>query len=69
MKVTFAGRDESISVEVKFLVVDCPSAYNAIICKPTLNALGVVVSTLHMAMKFPSERDDIVTVTGKGLDS
>jgi hypothetical protein len=28
-----------------------------------------MVSTLHMAMKFPSDRDDIVTVRGKGLES
>ena len=34
-----------------------------------MNALAVVVLTLHMAMKFPSDRDDIVTVRGKGLES
>jgi hypothetical protein len=56
-------------VEVKILVVDCLSSYNAILGRPTLNALGAVVSTLHMAMKFPSEWDDIVTVKGKGLES
>ena len=69
MKVTFSGRGGSRSVEVKFLVVDCPSAYNAILGRPTLNALGAVVSTLHMEMKFPSDRDDIVTVRGTGLES
>jgi hypothetical protein len=69
MKVTFSGRGGSCSVEVKFLVVDCPSAYNAILGRPTLNALGAMVSTLHMAMKFPSDKDDIVTVRGKGLES
>jgi hypothetical protein len=52
-KVTFSGKGGSHSVEVKFLVVDYPSAYNAILGRPTLNALGVMVSTLHMAMKFP----------------
>jgi hypothetical protein len=66
LKVTFAGRDGSRSVEVKFLVVECPSAYNAIIGRPTLNALGAVVSTLHMAMKFPGDSGDIVTIRGKG---
>jgi hypothetical protein len=62
MKVTFSGRGGSRSMEVKFVVVDCPSAYNAILCRPTLNALGAVVSTLHLTMKFPSDRDNIVTV-------
>jgi hypothetical protein len=69
IKVTFSGCGGSRLVEVKFLVVECPSAYNAILGRPTLNALGAVVSTLHMEMKFPSDRDDIVTVRGKGLES
>jgi hypothetical protein len=69
MKVTFSGMGGIHSVEVKFLVVDYPSACNAILGMPTLNALGAVVSTLHMAMKFPTDRDNIVTVRGKGLES
>jgi hypothetical protein len=69
MRVTFSGRGGSRLMEVKFLVVECPSAYNAILGRPTLNALGAVVSTLHMAMKFPSDRDDIVTVWGKDMES
>jgi hypothetical protein len=69
MKVTFSGRGGSRSMEVKFLVVDCPSSYNAILGRQPLNALGAVVSTQHMAMKFPSDRDDIVTMRGKGLES
>jgi hypothetical protein len=43
------------SVPVKFLVVDCPSTYNPILGRPTLNALGATVSTLHLAMKFPGD--------------
>ena len=31
-----------------------------------MNALGAVVSTLHMAMKFPGDSGDIVTIRGKG---
>jgi hypothetical protein len=50
---------------VKFLVIKCPSAYNVILGRPTLNTLGAVVSTLHMAIKFPRDRDDIITVRGK----
>ena len=38
---------------VDFLLVDQPSAYNAIIGWLTLNALRAVVSTYHLAMKFP----------------
>ena len=37
---------------VDFLLVDQPSAYNAIIGRPTLNTLWAVASTYHLAMKF-----------------
>ncbi|KAL0448441.1 UNVERIFIED_CONTAM: hypothetical protein Slati_1400500 [Sesamum latifolium] len=37
---------------LKFLVVDVPSAYNAILGRPTLNAFQAVISTYHMKIKF-----------------
>jgi len=40
---------------VKILVVDRPSAYNAIFGRTDLNELKVVTSTLHLSMKFPTE--------------
>ncbi|KAL5578025.1 hypothetical protein UlMin_019724 [Ulmus minor] len=33
---------------VNFVVVDCPSSYNAIIRRPTLNAIRAVTSTYHL---------------------
>ena len=39
---------------VNFLLVDQPSAYNAIIGQQTLNALQAIISTYHLAMKFPA---------------
>ena len=38
---------------VDFLLVDQPSAYNAIIGRPTLNAFRAIVFTYHLVMKFP----------------
>ncbi|XP_059441933.1 uncharacterized protein LOC132174265 [Corylus avellana] len=38
-----------------FIVVNKPSAYNAIIDRPTLNALRAIASTFHLAMKFPTD--------------
>ena len=35
-----------------FIVVDCPSAYNAVIGRPILVDLRVVTSMWHLAMKF-----------------
>uniref|UniRef100_A0A2N9GJ57 RNA-directed DNA polymerase n=1 Tax=Fagus sylvatica TaxID=28930 RepID=A0A2N9GJ57_FAGSY len=41
--------------KVNFLVVDCPSAYNVIIGRPTLNRLQAVTSTYHLLVRFPTE--------------
>uniref|UniRef100_A0A2N9ELT3 RNase H type-1 domain-containing protein n=1 Tax=Fagus sylvatica TaxID=28930 RepID=A0A2N9ELT3_FAGSY len=41
--------------KVDFLVVDCPSAYNVIIGRPTLNCLRAVTSTYHLLVHFPTE--------------
>ena len=38
-----------------FIVVDCPSVYNAVIGRPILVDLRVVTSIWHLAMKFPTD--------------
>ena len=42
-------------VEVDFIMVDAYSPYTAIVARPWLHALGVVSSTLHQKVKYPSE--------------
>ena len=42
-------------VEVNFIVMDTYSPYTAIVAKPWLHTLGVVSSTLHQKIKYPSE--------------
>ncbi|XP_059428567.1 uncharacterized protein LOC132162341 [Corylus avellana] len=42
------------TIMVDFLVVDRPSAYNAIIGRPSLNKLKAATSTYHLKMKFPT---------------
>jgi hypothetical protein len=44
-----------VRASVEFLVVDCPSAYNVIIGRPTLNKLRAVTSTYHLLVRFPTE--------------
>ena len=46
---------DSEIVEVDFIVVDSYSPYTAIVARPWLHALGVVSSTLHQKVKYPSE--------------
>ena len=42
-------------VEADFIVVDAFSSYTAIMGRPWLHSLGVVSSTLHQKVKYPSE--------------
>nr|XP_018684361.1 PREDICTED: uncharacterized protein LOC108953349 [Musa acuminata subsp. malaccensis] len=42
------------TVMATFLVVDLPTAYNAILGCPTLNKLRAVISTYHRTEKFPT---------------
>ncbi|XP_065619355.1 uncharacterized protein LOC136063236 [Quercus suber] len=44
-------------VEVDFIVVDAYSPYIAIVARPWLHMLGVVSSTLHQKVKYPSEAE------------
>ena len=43
------------TTKTNFLIVDAPSAYNMLLVRPSLNAIGVVPSTYHMVIKFPME--------------
>jgi hypothetical protein len=46
---------KQVKASVEFLVVYCPSAYNVIISRPTLNKLRAVTSTYHLLVRFPTE--------------
>ena len=41
--------------QVDFLVVDCPTSYNVIIGRPTLNKWKVATSTYCLKVKFPTD--------------
>lgn len=43
---------QQLTREVNFLVVDCSSAYNAIIGQPMLNAWRAVTFTYHLLVNF-----------------
>ncbi|GMN62259.1 hypothetical protein TIFTF001_031341 [Ficus carica] len=55
LPVAIGDGPERVTRMVEFIVVDRPSAYNVILGRPTLNAIKAVVSTYHLAMKFPTE--------------
>ena len=42
------------TTEVRFLIVDAPSAYNMLLGIPSLNAIKAIPSAYHMMIKFPT---------------
>ena len=50
------------TIPIRFLVVDAPTSYNVLLGRPSLNTLDAVVSTPHLAMKFPSPSGDILAI-------
>ena len=55
LSVMVGDYPQQITKDVTFLVVDCSSAYNAIIGRPTLNSWKAVISTYHLMIKFPTD--------------
>jgi len=50
------------TIKIRYLIVDAYTSYNILLGRPSLNTLGAVVSTYHLAMKFPSASEDIITM-------
>ena len=42
------------TTEVKFLIVDAPSAYNMLLGRPSLNAIKAIPFAYHMMIMFPT---------------
>nr|KYP41436.1 hypothetical protein KK1_037196 [Cajanus cajan] len=53
---------ESREIQVKYIVVHASTSYNILLGRPSLNMLGAIVSTPHLAMKFPSDKGKIITI-------
>ncbi|XP_027368413.1 uncharacterized protein LOC113874390 [Abrus precatorius] len=59
---SFGSEHEGKRIKVTYLVVHANTSYNILLGRPSLNKLKAIVSTPHLAMKFPSERGRIITV-------
>ena len=53
IRLPVQARDEE--VQVSFIVVEAYSLYTAILVRPWLHAMGVVPSTLHLKVKYPTQ--------------
>jgi len=64
LHTVFRDGAQTKTIPNRFLIVDAPTSYNVLLGRPSLNTLGAVVSTPHLAMKFPSPFGDILTIHG-----
>ena len=55
LTVTVGTHPRQLTHQLDFLVVDCPSSYNVIIERPTLNRRKAATSTYYLKAKFPTE--------------
>ncbi|GFY90756.1 hypothetical protein Acr_07g0009530 [Actinidia rufa] len=53
MKIGLA-KPHQTTIWQDFIVVDCPSPYNAILGQPTLGGVKAITSTYHLKLKFPT---------------
>ena len=54
LTVTVGAQPRQLTRQLDFLVVDCPSSYNVIIGRPTLNRWKATTSTYCLKVKFPT---------------
>ncbi|GFZ18414.1 hypothetical protein Acr_27g0001530 [Actinidia rufa] len=54
LPITLGTEPHQTTVWQDFIVVDCPSPYNAILGRPTLGGIKAITSTYHLKIKFPA---------------
>ena len=62
LRTTFTDGSASCTENIRYPVVNAPSAYNMLLGKPTLNRLSAVLSTRHMKMKLPDLAGRVITI-------
>ena len=59
---TFGLNKASKTFKIRYLVIDANTSYNILLGRSSLNKLGAIISTPHLAMKFPSLSGDILVI-------
>ena len=62
LRTTFTNGTASYIVNIRYLVIDAPSAYNIFLGRPALNRTRAVASPRHMKMKLTSLEGVVITV-------
>ncbi|WOL01179.1 hypothetical protein Cni_G09893 [Canna indica] len=53
LRTMFDSQPKVKTIDVKYLVINIPNPYDMILGRSSLNTIGAVVSTPHLAVKFP----------------
>jgi len=62
LATTFGIGNATKRIKIMYLIVDACTSYNVLLGRSSLNKLGAIVSTPHLAMKFPTEKCEITTI-------
>ena len=78
LRTTFTDGAASRTENIRYLVVNAPSAYNILLGRPTLNRLRAVASMRHMKNKLPDlggkvrafeEKDEVIIGVSKNNET
>jgi len=58
LRTTFGKGNVTKTIKIRYLVVDACTSYNALLGRSSLNKLGAIVSTPHLAIKFPTKKKE-----------
>jgi len=62
LRTTFTDGMTSRTTNIRYLIVNAPSAYNKLLGRPALKRIGAVASSRHMKMKLPSLEGAVITM-------
>ena len=62
LRTTFTDGAASRTANIRYLVVNAPSAYNILLGRPALKRIRAVASSRHMKLKLPSLKGTVITL-------
>ena len=62
LRTIFTDGAASRTANIRYLVVNSPSAYNILLGRPALNRIRAVASSRHMKIKLPSLEGVVITM-------
>ena len=69
LMTTFTDGTTSRTTNIRYLVVNAPSAYNIMLGRSALNRIRVVAFIRHMKMKLPSLEGAVITIKSDQKDA